>query len=79
MLFIFGMATKRAAKKKTKGRKRNFGDGHAFEFHGSFTSKAKAQRKARDVGGWSVSRKVFHGASGLRHIVMSKRAGDVPF
>ena len=45
------MATKRAAKKKAKGRKRNFGDGYAFEFHGSFTSKAKAQNKARDVGG----------------------------
>jgi hypothetical protein len=45
------MVTKKAAKKKAKGRKRNFGDGYAFEFHGSFTSKAKAQKKARDVGG----------------------------
>ena len=44
------MATKKA-KRKSKPRKRNFGDGYAFEFHGSFTSKAKAQNKARDVGG----------------------------
>lgn len=72
----YRMATK---KKKPKSRRRNFGDGYAYEFHGSFTSKAAAEKKARKVGGWMVSRKVFHGASGLRYVVMTQRAGNVPF
>ena len=65
--------------KKRKGRKRNYGDGYAFEFHGSFTSKTKAEAKARKVGGFTVSRKVFHGPSGLRHVVMKQRDSSVPF
>ena len=67
------MATKRKARgKKTK---RGPGDGYAYEFRGSFKSKAAAQKRARERGGWFVSRKV-RGAAGLRYIVM---VPGVPF
>lgn len=71
-------------KRKKKSRRRSFGDGYAYEFHGSFTKKADAETKTKalrrkGLDAWSVSRKVFHGPSGLRHVVMTRRVGDVPF
>jgi hypothetical protein len=80
MLFVFSMAPK-----KKRAKKKPFGDGFAYEFHGSYKLKSAAKAKAanlnkhKGVDAWTISRKVFHGPSGLRHVVLSKRAGNVPF
>ena len=58
-----------------KRRKKNAGEGYAFTFHGSYSSKAKAESKARKRGGWLISR-VPRGTSKRRYIVLSEQ---VPF
>jgi hypothetical protein len=44
-----------------------------YMFHGSFTSKTKAEAKARARGGFFVSRKL-PGRQGIRYVVMTERA-----
>jgi hypothetical protein len=58
-----------------KRRKKTAGEGYAFTFHGSYTSKEKAESKARKRGGWLISR-VPRGMSKRRYIVLTQQ---VPF
>ena len=56
-------------------RKKPAGEGYAYMFHGSFTEKGRAERKAKKRGGWLISR-VPRGMSKRRFIVLTER---VPF
>jgi len=58
-----------------KRRKKPAGEGYAYQFHGSYSSKDKAETKARRRGGWLISR-VPRGMSKRRFIVLTER---VPF
>jgi hypothetical protein len=58
-----------------KREKRRAGEGYAFVFHGSFSSKQKAESKARRRGGFLISR-VPRGMKKRRYIVLTER---VPF
>jgi len=58
-----------------KRKKKTAGEGYAFTFHGSYTSKEKAESKARKRGGWLISR-VPRGMSKRRYIVLTQQ---VPF
>jgi hypothetical protein len=51
------------------------GEGYAYEFHGSYSEKSKAQSKAKKRGGWLISR-VPRGTSKRRFIVLTEK---VPF
>lgn len=59
--------------RKRKTRHRRATEGMGYMFHGSFTSKAKAEAKARQRDGFFVSRKL-PGRRGLRYVVMTERA-----
>ena len=48
------------------------GEGYAYEFHGSYGSKPKAETKAQKRGGWLISR-VPRGTSKRRYIVLTER------
>lgn len=50
-------------------------DGYAFTFHGSFSSKEKAERKAAKRGGFMISR-IPRGMRKRRYIVLTEK---VPF
>lgn len=50
-------------------------DGFAFTFHGSYSSKEKAERKARRRGGFLISR-IPRGTRKRRYIVLTEK---VPF
>ena len=52
--------------------KKPAGEGYAFMFHGSYTSKGKAETKARKRGGLLISR-VPRGMSTRRYIVLTER------
>lgn len=56
-------------------KRRPASDGYAFTFHGSFSSKEKAERKAKRRGGFLISR-IPRGTRKRRYIVMTER---VPF
>jgi hypothetical protein len=58
---------------KRKTRHRRATEGMGYMFHGSFTSKTKAEAKARARGGFFVSRKL-PGRQGIRYVVMTERA-----
>jgi hypothetical protein len=58
-----------------KRKKKPATDGYAYTFHGSFTSKAKAESKAKKRDGFLISR-VPRGTSKRRYIVLTER---VPF
>lgn len=58
-----------------KRRKKPAGEGFAFMFHGSYSSKDKAEAKAKKRGGFLISR-VPHGMRKRRYIVLTER---VPF
>jgi len=58
-----------------KRKKKPAGEGYAYEFHGSYNEKAKAERKAKRRGGWLISR-VPRGTSKRRYIVLTEK---VPF
>jgi hypothetical protein len=53
-------------------KKKPAGEGYAFMFHGSYSSKDKAEGKARKRGGFLISR-VPHGMSKRRYIVLTER------
>ncbi len=55
-----------------KRRQKPAGEGHAFMFHGSYSSKDRAERKARKRGGFLISR-VPRGMSKRRYIVLTER------
>lgn len=58
-----------------KRRKKPAGEGYAFTFHGSYSSKEKAESKARKRGGWLISH-VPRGMKRRRYIVLTEQ---VPF
>lgn len=58
-----------------KRRKKPATDGYAYTFHGSFTSKAKAESKAKKRDGFLISR-VPRRTNKRRYIVLTER---VPF
>jgi hypothetical protein len=58
-----------------KQKKRPAGEGYAFMFHGSYSSKGKAEAKAQKRGGFLISR-VPRGTRKRRYIVLTER---VPF
>ena len=58
-----------------KRKKKPATDGYAYTFHGSFTSKAKAENKAKKRDGFLISR-VPRGTNKRRYIVLTER---VPF
>ena len=58
-----------------KRRKKPAGDGYAFTFHGSYTSKDRAEAKAKKRGGFLISR-IPRGNRKRRYIVLTER---VPF
>jgi len=58
-----------------KRKKRPAGEGYAFMFHGSYSSKEKAERKAQKRDGFLISR-IPRGMKKRRYIVLSER---VPF
>lgn len=58
-----------------KRKKKPATDGYAYAFHGSFTSKAKAESKAKKRDGFLISR-VPRGTNKRRYIVLTER---VPF
>jgi len=58
-----------------KHKKKPATDGYAYSFHGSFTSKAKAESKAKKCDGFLISR-VPRGTNKRRYIVLTER---VPF
>jgi hypothetical protein len=72
--------------KKGKRRARVASDGYMWSFHGSFTSKADAEAKARSVRrklgtAWVATRRFVPGGFGkvqTRHVVMGPSSG-VPF
>ncbi len=53
-------------------RKKPAGEGYAYMFHGSFSEKDRAERKAKRRGGWLISR-VPRGMSQRRYIVLTER------
>jgi hypothetical protein len=58
-----------------KRKKKPAGEGYAYDFHGSYTSKDKAATKAKKRGGFLISR-VPRGTRKRRYIVLTER---VPF
>jgi hypothetical protein len=58
-----------------KRNKKPAGEGYAFTFHGSYSSKEKAERKAVKRDGFLISR-VPRGMKKRRYIVLTER---VPF
>ena len=58
-----------------KRKKQPAGEGYAYTFHGSYSAKAKAERKARKRDGFVISR-VPRGTRKRRYIVLTER---VPF
>ncbi len=58
-----------------KRKKKPAGEGYAFMFHGSYTSKGKAEAKARRRDGFLISR-IPRGTRKRRYIVLTER---VPF
>jgi hypothetical protein len=58
-----------------KRKKKPAGDGYAFTFHGSYSSKEKAESKARKRDGFLISR-IPRGTRKRRYIVLTER---VPF
>lgn len=58
-----------------KRRNRPAGEGYAFEFHGSYGTKTKAERKAKKRGGFVIVR-VPRRMKRRRYIVLTER---VPF
>jgi hypothetical protein len=58
-----------------KRKKRPASDGYAYTFHGSYSSKDKAEAKARKRGGILISR-VPRGMRKRRYIVLTEQ---VPF
>jgi hypothetical protein len=58
-----------------KRKKRPAGEGYAFTFHGSYSSKEEAERKARKRDGFLISR-IPRGMKRGRYIVLTER---VPF
>jgi hypothetical protein len=57
---------------KRKKRKKSAGEGYAYLFHGSYTSKPRAETKAEKRGGWLITR-VPRGSSKRRYIVLTER------
>jgi hypothetical protein len=55
-----------------KRKKKPAGEGYAYMFHGSFTSKDKAEAKARKRDGFLISR-VPRGMKKRRYIVLTER------
>ena len=55
-----------------KRKKNPAGEGYAYMFHGSFTSKDKAEVKARRRDGFLISR-VPRGMKKRRYIVLTER------
>ena len=58
-----------------KRKKRPATEGYAYTFHGSFSSKQKAESKAKKRDGFLISR-VPRGMNKRRYIVLTER---VPF
>jgi hypothetical protein len=58
-----------------KRKKRPAGEGYAYTFHGSYSSKEKAQSKAKKRDGFLISR-IPRGTKKRRYIVLTER---VPF
>ena len=58
-----------------KRKKKPAGDGYAFTFHGSYSSKEKAESKARKRDGFLI-RRIPRGTKRRRYIVLTER---VPF
>jgi hypothetical protein len=58
-----------------KHKKRSAGEGFAFLFHGSYSSKEKAEAKAKRRGGFLI-RRIPRGMRKRRYIVLTER---VPF
>ncbi|MGO9338424.1 MAG: hypothetical protein ACLPH3_23515 [Terracidiphilus sp.] len=58
-----------------KRKKRPASEGYAFMFHGSFSSKEKAEAKTRKRGGFLISR-IPRGMRKRRYIVLTEK---VPF
>lgn len=69
------MATKKSKGRRARKRapRRISSEGYQYSFHGAFKSKAKAQAKARRIGGFTVGRLIAHGD--YRHIVMGPASG----
>jgi len=55
-----------------KRKKRPATEGYAYTFHGSFSSKAKAESKAKKRDGFLISR-VPRGMNKRRYIVLTER------
>ncbi len=55
-----------------KRKKKPAGEGYACIFHGSYSEKDKAERKAKKRGGWLIIR-VPRGMSKRRYIVLTER------
>jgi hypothetical protein len=55
-----------------KRKKKPAGEGYAYLFHGSYSSKPKAERKAQARSGFLISR-VPRGSSKRRYIVLTER------
>lgn len=64
-----------ATKKRKAKRRKLAGDGVYFGFHGSFTSREKAEKRARSRGGFYLSRAIP--GMGRRYVVMVKK--ESPF
>ncbi len=58
-----------------KRKKKSAGEGYAFTFHGSYSSKEKAENKARKRDGFLITR-IPRGTRKRRYIVLTER---VPF
>ena len=58
-----------------KRKKKAATEGYAYTFHGSYSSKAKAESKAKKRDGFLISR-VPRGTNKRRYIVLTER---VPF
>ena len=58
-----------------KRKKKPAGEGYAYMFHGSYSSKEKAESKAKKRDGFLISR-VPRGMRRRRYIVLTER---VPF
>ena len=58
-----------------KRKKKPAGEGYAFTFHGSYSSKERAESKARKRDGFLISR-IPRGMKRRRYIVLTER---VPF
>lgn len=64
--------------KSKRVKRKPWGDGAVYQFHGAYKSKAKAESKARKVKGFFKYTPTRAGGD-WRYVVMAKRDVSVPF